>query len=163
MSYEGETLDACGLQVDLSEIAVVAVSGSIPNVCGHLILHTPSRGGFYFHVTDVYGYPHYMNASQYQRYLSENHKHEFLRRRLTLPDPRSAELYLESILSDDWTWGILPHNCVSFCEEVIHAGGAEWSSYSNCPVIATDVPQHEVSQFLQTLQGEIYRLYGAPR
>jgi len=123
MSYEGETLDACGLQVDLSEIAIVAVSGSGPNVCGHLILYTPSRGGFYFHVTDVYGYPHYMNASQYQRYLREDHKHEFLRRTLMLPDPRSAELYLESILSEDWTWGILPHNCVSFCEAVIHAGG----------------------------------------
>ena len=116
-----------------------------------------------FHVTDLYGYPHYMNAAQYQKYLRANHKREFLRRRLTLPDPRGAELYLEAILSEDWTWGVLPHNCDSFCEEVIHAGGATWSSYSNCPVMATDVPRQAISQFVQTLEGEIYRLYGAPR
>lgn len=39
MAYEGELLNECGtLHVDLSKIAVVAVSGSGPNVCGHLIV-----------------------------------------------------------------------------------------------------------------------------
>ena len=39
MSYDGETLDACGIiELDLSKAYVVAVSGDGPNVCGHLLL-----------------------------------------------------------------------------------------------------------------------------
>ncbi len=164
MAYEGEVLNACGVvQVDLTKIAVVAVSGSGPNLCGHLILYSPSRGGYYFHVADLYGPPRYMNASQYHRYLRANKKRELLRRYLELPDPRSAEQCLESLMASDWAWLILPHNCVRFCEVIIEAGGAEWGSYSNCPTVATDVPQEAIRRFLQTLESELYKAYGVPR
>lgn len=40
MSYSGEILDQCGLiQIDCSQVAVVAVSGDGPNICGHLLLY----------------------------------------------------------------------------------------------------------------------------
>ena len=164
MAYEGEILNACGVvEVDLTKVAVVAVSGSGPNVCGHMILHSPSRGGFYFHVAGFYGPPRYMSEAQYRKYLKANGKRELLRRYLELPDPRRAELYLESLLCGNWLWLVLPNNCVRFCEVIIQAGGAEWGTYSNCPTVATDVPQQAINRFLQTLEGEIYRLYGVPR
>ncbi len=64
MSYEGELLNACGvIDLDFSRTYVVAVSGSGPNVCGHLLLHVDSHVGYYFHVATgdqlggVRGYP----------------------------------------------------------------------------------------------------------
>jgi hypothetical protein len=162
MPYEGEELDSCGVvALDLTTVAVVAVSGTGPNICGHLLLYTPANGGYYFHVSRVYAYPYYFSSNSYNRYLSENGKRELRRRHLQLPDPRAAEMYMERMLSDEWFWGVLPHNCVAFCEGVIRAGGGEWNSYSNCPVLATDVPQSAINQFLQSLEAEIYQLYGA--
>jgi len=165
MGYSGEILDACGVIVmDCSKVAVVAVSGDGPNVCGHLLLHTTGGGGYYFHVAELRGQPRYMNEAGYRRYLRENGKTEIRRIYLALPDPRAAEAYLENLMASTWTWLVLPNNCVAFVEEVIVAGGGTWSSYSNCPALAT---QESVSQraqrFLNQLEGEIYRLYGVPR
>jgi hypothetical protein len=130
---------------------------------GHLILYTPSGGGYYFDVAGVYGVPRYMSAANFPRYLKENHKKELRRVYLVLPNPEGAAAYIEEALATDWAWWVLPHNCVSFCEEVIKAGGGVWSSYTNCPAIATDVPQYTIGQFLNELDSQIYRLYGVPR
>lgn len=164
MAYEGDFMDACGVfALDFRKIAVVAVSGSGPNLCGHLLLYSEAGGGYYFHVAGVHGYPRYMSETNYRRYLGENKKRELVRRYLVLPNPAGAAAYVERALSADWGWWVLPHNCVSFCEEIIAAGGGAWSSYSNCPALATDVPQSAISHFLNVLDGEIYRLYGVPR
>jgi hypothetical protein len=54
MAYEGDLMDARGLfALDFRKIAVVAVSGSGPNVCGHVILYSEANGGYYFHVRRV--------------------------------------------------------------------------------------------------------------
>lgn len=164
MAYEGDLMDACGVfALDFRKIAVVAVSGSGPNLCGHLILYSEANGGYYFHVAGVRGYPRYMSEANYRRYLAENGKRELMRRHLVLPNPAGAASYMERALSAMWVWWAIPHNCVAFCEEVIAAGGGKWTSYSNCPAIATDVPEAAVRQFLGTLNGEIYRLYGVAR
>jgi hypothetical protein len=164
MAYEGDLMDACGLfALDFRKVAVVAVSGSGPNVCGHLILYSEANGGYYFHVAGAYGYPRYMSEANYRRYLGENRKRELSRRYLALPNPEGAASYVEKALSAEWRWWVLPHNCVTFCEKVIAAGGGQWSSYSNCPAIATDVPESAIRQFLGTLDGEIRRLYGVAR
>ncbi len=166
MGYHGEILDQCGLiNIDCSRIAVVAVSGDGPNVCGHLLLYSgPSRGGYYFHVAEFRGNPRYMSESGYQQYLQESGKTEVRRRYLSLPNPQGALLYLEGLMANTWTWGVLPNNCVAFVEEVITAGGGTWSSYSNCPDIATQdtIPQR-IERFLGQLESEIYGLYGVPR
>lgn len=88
MAYSGAILDQCGLiNIDCSAIAVVAVSGDGPNVCGHLLLYSgPTRGGYYFHVADFHGYPRYMSQSGYERYLKESGKREIRRRYLSLPN-----------------------------------------------------------------------------
>lgn len=165
MAYEGDVLNVCSLtNVDLTRVEVVAVSGSGPNVCGHLILYTPSRGGYYFHVAgQVYGPPRQMSEAGFRRYLKENGKRELRRIPLQLPDPRGAERYLERLMAHNWFWGVLPHNCVAFCEAVLKAGGAQWDSYSNCPAIATDVPAVTLGRFLQSLETQIYNAYGVPR
>lgn len=73
-------------------------------------------------------------------------------------------LYMEGLMANKWTWLVIPNNCVSFVEEVITAGGGTWSSYSNCPDIATqDTISERIQLFLGQLENEIYRLYGVPR
>lgn len=166
MAYHGEILDKCGLvDIDCSNVAVVAVSGDGPNVCGHLLLHTgPNRGGPYFHVAEFHGRPRYLNESGYGRYLREAGKTELRRRYLSLPNPQGALLYLEGLMANNWTWWVVPNNCVAFVEEVIKAGGGTWGSYSNCPSVATeDTISERIQKFLGQLESEIYRAYGVPR
>lgn len=166
MAYEGDDLNACGvLSINCSNVAVVAVSGSGPNVCGHLILGTGTTGGdLYFHVAGINTYPKYMTSANFTRYLSDNKKSEIRRRHLSLPNPDGAVAYLEGVMSRTWLWGVLPHNCVAFVEDVIQAGGGTWSSYSNCPAVATaDTIQERATRFMSTLENEIYQLYGVPR
>ena len=165
MPYEGDDLNACGvLNIDCSKIAVVAVSGSGPNFCGHLILGTGSGGtDLYFHVAGINTYPKYMSATNFVRYLRENGKTEIRRRLLSLPNPNGAITFLEGALSRTWLWGVLPHNCVAFVEDVIHAGGGTWSSYSNCPAVATaDTIEERANRFMNTMENDIYQLYGVP-
>lgn len=163
MPYHGEILNACGvIDVDFSDVDVVAVSGDGPNVCGHLLIHSSGRqGGYYFHVTDIRGNPRYMSDSGYRRYLNESGKAELRRLPVNLPKPTDALNYLEGLMAEKWTWLVLPHNCVAFCEEVIRAGGGTWGSYSNCPTVATaETLSERIARFLAGLQGAIYNAYG---
>ena len=174
MAYEGEILNACGaINIDLSNAYIVAVSGDGPNICGHVLLYSTNGGGYYFHVTGdptakglskARGYPMYMNAAGYRRYLKETGKSELRRRSISLPNPDAALLYIESLLAEKWTWAVLPHNCVSFVEAIIAAGGGNWSSYSNCPALATtDSVSQRINSLYQWIESGIYGIYGVPR
>jgi hypothetical protein len=174
MAYEGEILNACGMiQLDFSDAYVVAVSGDGPNICGHLLFYAPNGGGYYFHATgdptakglkQAVGYPMYMNDSGFRRYLKETGKRELRRRKIELPNPSGAEIYVERLLSDHWLWAVLPHNCVAFVEEVIKAGGGTWGSYSNCPALATaDGVSDRIQSFYRWMNSGIYNLYGVPQ
>jgi hypothetical protein len=165
MEYNAVLLNQYGaLSIDCSNIAVVAVSGDSPNICGHLLLHILGRGGgHYFHVSEFRLRPKYMNESGYRRYLHEAGKVEIRRRYLSLPNPSGALHYLDNLVANKWMWLVLPNNCVAFVEEVIRAGGGTWSSYSNCPDVATsDTISQHIQRFLGQLESEIYRLYGVP-
>lgn len=166
MAYDGEVMDQCGtVNMDCTRVAVVAVSGTGPNVCGHMLIATGVGGNpIYFHVAELRGFPKYMTDAGFRRYLKENGKSEIRRRILSLPDPSGASLYLEDLMANKWTWGGVPNNCVAFVEEVIAAGGGTWGSYSNCPSVAiTDSIEERATRFLGQLEGEIYRRYGVPR
>ena len=82
---------------------------------------------------------------------------------MPIPHPDAARTHLERLMSERWTWGGLPNNCVAFVEEVIKAGGGTWASASNCPAVAVDHVPHQVNTFFNQLESEIYRLYGVPR
>ncbi len=166
MAYEGEILNQCGLiQLDFSTTYIVAVSGDGPNVCGHLLLRAGgSNGGIYIHVAGVHTYPHYMSENGYKRYLKETGKTELRRRQVDVPKPDEAYLEVERQLAEKWTWTVLPHNCVSFCEAIITAGGGVWGSYSNCPAIATaDTVAERVKSVYVWLNSGVENLYGLPR
>jgi hypothetical protein len=166
MSYSGEIMDQCGvIEIDCSSVAVVAVRGDGPDGCSHLLIHTgPARGGYYFYVTELHGYPRYMNEIGYRRYLRETGKTEIRRRNLTLPDPQGASRYLEKLMASKWTWLVAPDDCVAFVEEVIRAGGGTWGFYSNCPDrAAQDTLPQRIHKFLNRLESAIYNLYGVPR
>lgn len=174
MLFEGNVLNSCGtVNVDFSDVSIVAVSGDGPNVCGHLLLYASNGGGYYFHVTGdpnasgplrLRGYPMYMTEADYRRYLKETGKRELRRRSLKLPNPAGAYLYLESLLAEKWTWAVLPHNCVSFVEAVLSAGGGDWSSYSNCPALATsDSVGDRINRFYQWMESGVYGIYGVQR
>ena len=88
MAYTGEVLDSCGTTaVDFRDTYIVAVSGSAPNVCGHLLLYVNDRGGYYYHVAEIHGRPRYMTEDGYRRYLRDEGKTELKRRKVALPDP----------------------------------------------------------------------------
>jgi hypothetical protein len=76
---------------------------------------------------------------------------------IALPNPQGSLLYLEGLMANTWTWGVIPNNCVSFVEEAIKAGGGTWSSYSNCPDLTTqDTVSERIQRFLGQMESEIY-------
>ena len=79
--------------------------------------------------------PFYMNEPGYVRYFRENGKREMYRQNVPLPDPHGAQRKIDSLASKPWLWGVLPHNCASFVEEIIAAGGGNVGLYSNCPAL----------------------------
>lgn len=171
MAYEGELLDSCGvINIDFSKVTIVAVSGAGPNVCGHLLLRVDSGGGYYFHAATgdqwggMKGYPRYMTETGFQKYLKDNNKIVLRQIPMTLPNPNGAFQYLEKLMSERWTWLVLPNNCVAFVEEILSAGGATWTSASNCPSIGTaPTISNRIQDFLIRAQAEIYFLGGVPR
>lgn len=80
--------------------------------------------GYYFHVAEARGLPRYMRGDAlFQRYLKEEGKKEVSRTRVMLKNPDAANQKLEELLAEKWTWFILLHNCASFVETVLQAGG----------------------------------------
>jgi hypothetical protein len=132
--YVGETLLACEAY-DFTTTFAVVVSGDGPNVCGHLLLNTGGIGGSYFHIAERKGYPRRMSEDGYRRYLAENGKKELKRFKVAVANPDGANTMLNQLTANIWSWWVLPHNCASFVEEVVEAGGSAAGLYSNCPAL----------------------------
>jgi hypothetical protein len=137
--YHGDVMLQCPLKPwDFKHCCAVVVSGDGINFCGHTLLHT--GGDWYFHVAGVNDVPKFMRESGYQRYLKENGKHEIRRWIVKLPNPAGAHAKLEELLTKQWLWLVLPHNCANFVEEVVRAGGSKAGMYFNCPTVEPFVP-----------------------
>lgn len=133
-AYSGDIMDQCLIKpFDFKNAYAVVVSGASWNPCGHMLLNTGGRGGWYFHVAERKGNPRFMRESTFFRYLQEHSKKEIRRRRLTIPNPDAAHKKLEELLAKQWTWFVLPNNCASFVEDVVKAGGGSAGLYFNCP------------------------------
>lgn len=122
---------------DFANAYAVVVSGASWNPCGHMLLNTGGKAGYYFHVAEVRGFPRYMNGQGFQRYLKEEKKAELRRTRVPLKDPAAAHRRLEELLAKRWTWFVLPNNCARFVEVVLQAGGSDAGLYMNCPTAET--------------------------
>ncbi|MCB2262984.1 MAG: hypothetical protein LGR52_08610 [Candidatus Thiosymbion ectosymbiont of Robbea hypermnestra] len=134
--YDGDHINFCRV-FDFSRAYAVVVNGAWWNPCGHMLLNTGGKGGWYFHIAEVRGLPKFMNEAGYQRYLKENNKREIRRTYVKIKDPAASNRKLEELLSKPWTWFLMPNNCAGFVEEVLQAGGTSAGLYSNCPTAET--------------------------
>ncbi len=132
MAYQGDEM-IFSTVFNFSISFAIVVSGAKWNPCGHMLLNTGGKGGWYFHVAEVRVFPKYMNEVGYKRYLKENNKTEIRRNFVSLEDPQGANAKLSELLSKKWTWFLLPNNCANFVEEVLQAGGTKAGLYTNCP------------------------------
>jgi hypothetical protein len=182
MAFDGapiKTLSGLGLTHTTCELLIV--SGSGPNLAGHMLMELPAAPGgtrSIFHIGAVRDFPYWMKSSDFGRYLKENDKKELGRKHITLPKPRDAEAYLTKAIRTKWTWGGIINNCVSFCEEYIAAGGSSWSMRTNMPALFnTQRPDDAIGNWLSDTyrraesgvtgvlsqaEAEIRRRYGLP-
>lgn len=124
MNYEGEILTQCPAGMyDFSRTYAVLVSGARLNPYGHMLLNTGGPGGRYFHVSDVFGRPRTMTETEFQRYLASNKKTIVSVIRVAVSRPRDSQIKLEQLLSSNWAWGAIMHNCETMVEEIVVAGG----------------------------------------
>lgn len=124
MAYEGELLRFCPVKAfAFGNSYAVIVSGDPPNTWGHMLLNTGGPGGTYFQVAGLHAQPRYMGEAQYQQYLRETKKKEIRRFPVRIPNPDAAQRKMEDLLSKPWSWWAVVHNCESFAEEIIVAGG----------------------------------------
>jgi hypothetical protein len=137
MAYEGDEMIACPqTPYNFDQTYAVVVSGDGPNFCGHLILKVGlDANETYLHVAGVRTQPRQMDAAGYRRYLKETGKREIKRFRVPITKPDDAMRRLEILLSKKWLWGVLPHNCASFVEDIVEAGGSSAGLYLNCPTL----------------------------
>lgn len=134
MAYDGEDLNVCMARAfNFNLTTAVTVSGDAWNLCGHLLLQVGGLAGFYFHVAGLRSRPKYMDESGFRRYLRETKKRVLSQRRVPIPNPMGAQLELDRLMSQPWTWMLLPNNCAHFVERVVQAGGSTAGLYFNCP------------------------------
>jgi hypothetical protein len=132
--YEGAAMIVCPLEVsDFKHVCAVIVTGSGINACGHTLLHIGQGWSWYVHIAGPYKAPKFMPESNYMRYLKENGKREIRRWPIKLPNPKGAHEKLHELIQKPWLWGAVVHNCTSFAEEVVRAGGSNAVQYFNCP------------------------------
>lgn len=136
MAYSGDHITFCQ-QFRFDQAHAVVVSGSAWNPCGHMLLNTGGRTGWYFHVAEVRGRPRFMTETGYQRYLRENEKRQISMTPVQVPRPDACNAKLEELLLNQWTWFVLPNNCARFVEVILQAGGVKAGLYSNCPRLET--------------------------
>jgi hypothetical protein len=131
MAYEGEPLTYCPVNLDLSRVEMIVVSGSGINAAGHALLYVPKQG-LYFQIAGVYTYPTMMDELGFKRYLTENSKRILGRNIYSLPSPAGAYNELMLSTSKKWVWGGVINNCATFVQDIIRAGGSS-ATISNLP------------------------------
>lgn len=182
MAFDGAPISSlASLRLTHTSCELLIVSGSGPNIAGHMLMELPAEPGgtkSIFHIGAVYDYPYWMASADFGRYLRENKKKELGRKHISLPKPADARTWLTAAIGKKWPWGGIVNNCVSFCEEYIAAGGSTWSMRTNMPALfntqrpdeaignwVSDAYRRAESGFTRVLsqaEAEIRRLYGLP-
>lgn len=135
-TLNGRELESC--DVDLfryKDFHLVLVTGMSVNKCGHVLLNLGGKGGHYLHIADWQRRPFYLDESHYQTYLAVNHKTEIKRYRMSVPFPHHALTKMEQLISREWQHLIAWHNCATFVEMILKAGGVPFSIVANCPTL----------------------------
>jgi hypothetical protein len=132
-AYSGETQISPFVH-RFSDPGVTLVIGGNPNIFGHALFRFGTDIG-YVHVDTFYDYPKMLPAFAFPRYLRENDKRVMRQYNVDIPRPADALRRIAALQTEKWTWLVIPHNCVAFCEEILKAGGAPWEQISNLPGI----------------------------
>ena len=114
-TFDGDTIKSKAMpSVSCSSVAIIIVTGITP--CGHMLLNTGGKEGWYFHVTDFgIKYPKFMGYTGYLRYMRENEKREFARVPVSLANPAMGESELSNLLMRQWFYDPMERNCtISF-------------------------------------------------
>jgi hypothetical protein len=115
------------------DCGITFVIGGNPNPFGHSLFRMGRRTG-YVHVDELCDYPKFIPWFSFGTYLRENHKRILRELTIALPHPISALRKILELNYKKWPWFVIPHNCVAYCEEILHAGGSNWESISNLPL-----------------------------
>lgn len=115
-----------------SDCGVTYVNGGNPNVFGHALFRFGMDVG-YMHVDHIYDYPRYIKSDKFSVYLEQNGKHVMYNTNVYIPNHSGALDKVRELADKKWLWLAVPHNCVTFCETIVVAGGGDWGSYTNLP------------------------------
>jgi hypothetical protein len=140
MAFEGNVLYRCDTEWSYySNVFLITVSGSAGNFCGHALVYFSNGSskiarGIYMHIAGgLNARPKTLTNEEYNRYLQENKKSELKREKLFVPNVMKSVLKAERLTSKKWFWGGIAHNCYSFAEELVAAGGGKINKVFNCP------------------------------
>jgi hypothetical protein len=140
MAYHGDILknltDKKPFDFRFTNPGITFVQGGNLNPFGHALWRFGDDLG-YIHVDEPLDYPKVIPAARFHEYLSDNGKFVLRTVDLKLPFANQSLLKIEELRVKQWIWGAIPHNCVTFCEQVAEAGGCDWSSITNLPYLAT--------------------------
>jgi hypothetical protein len=110
------------------------------NPFGHALFRMGHRFGF-LHVDEPHAYPKFIAANELRHYLRDEGKHITHEQTIRLPNPNGALAAIRRLGRKKWWWLVIPHNCVSFCEAILHAGGSHWTSLTNLPLLDRAINQ----------------------
>lgn len=114
----------------IKNISVVYVSGSRFNPFGHAALFLGKDVG-YAHIRPAKKFPYtvahpqLMSVDEFNNYLKNNNKRLIAVQQVKLSDanlPAAIEK-LHQLLQKKWVWWGFRRNCLSFCKDVLRAGG----------------------------------------
>lgn len=126
----------------VKNISVVYVNGSRLNPFGHALLFLGKEVGYaqierskrfpYFK-----GYPQFMSADEFNFYLKQQRKHIIAVQHVNMAGGNLTRAVdkLDELLQKPWTWMGFRRNCLSFCKDVLRAGGYDCADLGDKKVI----------------------------
>jgi hypothetical protein len=110
---------------------LVIVSGSGPNVFGHMLLCFDTIKGFYVHVHRAGKHkPNVIcGADAFQYYLKKENKTVLDIIEINdMTDKNAAREKLKKRLMNKYFWGAATHNCAEFAATIVQAGGSKYTA-----------------------------------
>src|SRR5262245_2430144 len=105
---------------------IIGVNGGGANKWGHTILEVKQC---YFQVARPgTHFPCWLDPQGFKDYMVKESKKLWWRVHIKdITNPAKAWAELDKQLHETWTWGIMWHNCQSFAERIVHAGGSKFA------------------------------------
>ncbi len=113
---------------------IVILRGMTVNLMYHAVIafgNPFSQNARFAHINDVNAQPEFMDRDQFSKFL-ENEGAPVMSVYTPeeageggVPDLQGMRDYLKDISSKSWKWELLHHNCLTFCLNILKAGGCD--------------------------------------